>query len=261
MAINPYGERWHEKEGFQKPEDWDDMYDWQQDEYFDKTFVHESTTKKRGAIYFAKVAKYEAQKTVDTTSKAETMFIIKIMLALLLFITATEHLRDFSNTYIKTTSRYTGEEGNYLVKSKDKEIHCPDGSICTYEILYSTFVITYPNGFQVTVTPVGKGGGISTYDSTHAKDLLTPYMKENHSDVKNAMMSHYGFITDVSPINLIAIPVMLFAMVAILTPYKYGDFATFIWLQKSEYYNSREYLRKVQIMGGIVLGLCFFILG
>lgn len=251
---------WEETENWNKPEEWDSLMDWEKEEYYDNTFVHESTVRKRGHKYYRTVAKYEAQKRVDPNDLKETVFVFKIMAALFLLYLFASGSKDFVREYIVNSSRYQGKAGTYQVDGKNKIIYCPDGSQCTYTINGGTFTIIYENGFQVVVTPVGMGGGISTYSSSNAELLLTEDMKENHTDVKNAMMTHYGFVTNVSPIKVTAVPVMLFAYVAIFTPYKYGDFATFLFIQNTNYYKSTKYLKKVQIAGGIVMGVCFFLL-
>ncbi len=194
----------------------------------------------------------EKQDKVPTAQQEADKQVYKIVL----FLCITVCLMSFVSKYIKTEvhdfSVYKGNGGNYIVRNK--EIRCPDGSVCQYDWLPDPwtgvyrFVITYPNGYQINVTPVGRGGGITTYDSNQ-DSKLTPYMEAIHVDVKNAMLEHHGNVTDLTPQKFLALPFLVLGMVSVFMPYKISDFATFLYITKSVHYHSFEYYSKVQKCG------------
>lgn len=181
--------------------------------------------------------------------------IFKLILLICLMVCVATVLGKYAKHEIHDFSAYEGSAGTYLVRGN--EIKCPDGSICTYAwepdpyTLVYRFVITYPNGFRINVTPVGNGGGVTTYDSDQDA-TLTPYMEKNHSDVKNAMLEHHGHVTDISAGKFIALPILLFAMVCLFMPYQISDMATFMFINRSERYHSLDFYSKVQKCGAFL---------
>lgn len=184
----------------------------------------------------------------------------KMFLALICCISFLRGAETFISEYIITTSTYVGSAGIYQVNGETREIICPDGSICKYIDYNSHFVIIYPNDFRMTVTPIGAGGGVTTYDSQANEGLLTPYIEANHLDVKNAMLTHEGFVTDVSPWKVVALVIFVFSIIAFFTPHKVAQWAMFVFIQKESYYHSAEYEEKVHKVGAVSMVICLVIL-
>lgn len=181
--------------------------------------------------------------------------VFKMILLLCVCTILVTNLSNFLKQQVKTTSVYQTGAGDYIVGKE--EVRCPDGTICTYLWTGGEFRVRYPNGFVMTVTPVGKGGGITSYTSQQSAPL-TDEIRASQVQVKNAILEHYGFVTDLSPWKLVSLPVLLLAMMAIITPYKISDFLSFLWFRHRPYFHSLECYSKIQ-KGGIVVCLISFV--
>lgn len=186
--------------------------------------------------------------------------IFLLFFALLFLMFAFRFIKNEIQPLIVSSSRYHGAAGVYQVDGKAKTIRCPDGSLCSYswtkdpDTGSDMYLIRYPNGFQLKVFPVGMGGGISTYNSEY-EEKLTDEIRAGQVDVKNAMLEHEGFTTNISPWRFTAIPLLVLSIFAIFYPYKYGDVGGFLFLLKAQYFQSAPFLRKVQVTG--LVGACF----
>lgn len=222
------------------------------------TFVHDEIPQKHTLQQYILE---ENDKIPEEVKRAERRMIAWFVL-IVVILTLLQKTGDWVQTNLTHTSSYSGSAGYYHVDGQKAEILCPDGTICTYQKYGSEYQIIYPNGFKVTVTPVGNGGGISTYDGGKNEELLTPVMQANHTDVKNAMLTHEGYTPKVNPIRFIAFFSLVYGIVSVMLPYKIADIATTFYINKSTYYHSDVFYQKVQRWGTfwIVTSLAVMIL-
>lgn len=195
---------------------------------------------------------------IPLAQRESDQFLVKFLIILCLSMFVLTQAQDFARGHFNALTRYQGSTGTYLVDGDTKTIHSPDGSICTYDRIpyQNAFEIIYPNGFRVTVTPVGRGGGITTYDSDNQGEL-TPYMESTHLDLKNAMLTHLGFTPEISAGKFLALPFLILGFVCLFYPYKIGDIGTFLYIMKSQQFHSSGFYKKVQGFGVFILLVSF----
>lgn len=167
------------------------------------------------------------------------------------------------------TTVFQGKTGVYFVENGI--ITCPDRSIIQYSLKgkdpdskSSIYVMTYENGFQVTITTAGNGNGISTYDTDRLLPTTNPdptdYMLETHFDAKSAMLTHNGHVVDTNAWKFLSFFGIIFGLLLWFRPYEATNPCTFFFIYWSDFFHTEIFYRRCQLFGGALLILSLIVM-